>query len=68
MRVHCKSDCNLDQTADEFKRQYLGLNRDLQGQGKMRLKKAVIPNIQLPPEFDWRHYNVVTPVKNQVSA
>lgn len=54
--------------AAEFKQQYLGLNRDLQGKGKMKIKKAVVPSITLPPEFDWRHYNVVTPVKNQVNS
>ena len=27
-----------------------------------------IPDIQLPKDFDWRHYNVVTPIKDQVSG
>ncbi|KAF4518146.1 hypothetical protein B566_EDAN008848 [Ephemera danica] len=54
-----------DLTTQEFKERHLGLNHNVKDRRKMKLKKAVIPNIQLPPEFDWRHYNVVTPVKNQ---
>lgn len=31
-------------------------------------KPAVIPQIILPAEYDWRTFNVVTPVKNQVKT
>lgn len=50
-----------DLSQKEFK-QYLGLKKP---NNHVKLPKAVIPNINLPNEFDWRHYNVVTPVKNQ---
>ncbi|XP_046402563.1 uncharacterized protein LOC124168388 isoform X5 [Ischnura elegans] len=53
-----------DLSAKEFKKYHLGLNH---GARKLDLpmEKAVIPNVKLPNEFDWRHYNVVTEVKDQ---
>nr|CAD7425771.1 unnamed protein product [Timema monikensis] len=57
-----------DLTADEFKKKYLGVNPKLKSEDLSPLPAAKIPNIQLPEEFDWRHYNVVTEVKNQGSC
>lgn len=54
-----------DLTSEEFKKQYLGLRPDLRAENQIPILQAKIPNIELPVEFDWRHYNVVTPVKNQ---
>lgn len=54
-----------DLTKAEFKERYLGLKPSLRAENDIPLPKAKIPNIELPPEYDWRHYNVVTPVKNQ---
>ncbi|KAK2575473.1 hypothetical protein KPH14_011204 [Odynerus spinipes] len=54
-----------DLTHEEFRNQYLGLRVDLRIENQIPIPQAKIPNIQLPAEFDWRHYNVVTPVKDQ---
>ena len=51
----------------EFKKHYLGLNRNLKHDNNIPMQQAVIPEVELPKDFDWRHYNVVTEVKNQVS-
>jgi cathepsin F len=53
-----------DLTDKEFKERYTGLKPLLRRPGTT-LDRAVIPNVQLPDEYDWRNYNVVTPVKNQ---
>jgi len=54
-----------DLTEEEYSKHYLGLRPDLRRKHKS-VKQAEIPNIPtLPEEFDWRHYNAVTPVKNQ---
>ncbi|XP_047114258.1 uncharacterized protein LOC124794718 isoform X1 [Schistocerca piceifrons] len=54
-----------DLSENEFKQKYLGLNRALKRENEVPMANAKIPDVELPVEFDWRHYNVVTPVKNQ---
>ncbi|XP_073996147.1 cathepsin F-like isoform X3 [Rhodnius prolixus] len=51
-----------DLTTEEFKK-YLGFK--VNPEQSIHRKMAIIPNITLPKEFDWRNYNVVTTVKNQ---
>ncbi|XKL65080.1 hypothetical protein PGB90_005166 [Kerria lacca] len=59
-----------DLTKSEFQKYFLGLKQkaveenDISNTVKDE-KKITIPTISLPPEFDWRNYNVVTPIKNQ---
>ncbi|XP_011309436.1 uncharacterized protein [Fopius arisanus] len=57
-----------DLTPNEFRTKHLGYRPDLKNENNIPLAKATIPNIELPLEFDWRHYNVVTEVKNQGSC
>ena len=47
---------------DEFRAQKLGL---LKPNPVSDLPRAQIPDVKLPAEYDWRHFNAVTPVKNQ---
>ena len=54
-----------DLTKAEFKAKYLGLKPSLKSDNDIPMPMAEIPDIELPTEFDWRHHNVVTPVKNQ---
>lgn len=54
-----------DLTAVEFRTKYLGFRPELRLENQIPIPMAEIPNISLPSEYDWRHYNVVTPVKNQ---
>ena len=58
-----------DLTEDEFKAHRLGLKvpTELQSNGKLSsaLPMIKVPEVTLPKEFDWRHYNAVTEVKNQ---
>lgn len=54
-----------DLSAREFKQKYLGLDVTTRSQEASERQQAVIPNVVLPTNFDWRDYNAVTPVKNQ---
>lgn len=59
-----------DLTREEFRQRHLGLRPDLleheqHGSNNIPLPMAEIKDIPIPEEFDWRHHNVVTPVKNQ---
>lgn len=50
-----------DLSKSEFSQYYLGLKPN----GDVIKKRAKIPNVRLPLNYDWRNYNAVTPVKNQ---
>uniref|UniRef100_A0A1E1WVT6 Putative cathepsin F-like protein n=1 Tax=Tityus obscurus TaxID=1221240 RepID=A0A1E1WVT6_TITOB len=52
-----------DLNENEF-RKHLGFRPDL-AQANSIPPPAEIPSISIPKSFDWRHYNVVTEVKNQ---
>ncbi|XP_072745377.1 uncharacterized protein [Anoplolepis gracilipes] len=54
-----------DMSREEFRSRYLGLRPDLRSENDIPLRKADIPDIELPPDFDWRKKDAVTPVKDQ---
>ena len=61
-----------DLTEEEFKSQKLGLKipSGLKSNGKFSssLPTIEVPEVTLPKQFDWRHFNAVTEVKNQGKA
>lgn len=54
-----------DYSEEEYKQHLAGMRPLLRHNSDQRLSKAVIPQVDLPKEYDWRNFNVVTPVKNQ---
>lgn len=54
-----------DYSTEEYKQHLAGMRPHLRQSSGQRLKKAIIPQVDLPKEYDWRNFNVVTPVKNQ---
>lgn len=54
-----------DLTPKEFKTRYLGFRPELKQENEIPLAKIEVSDIFLPLKFDWRDYNVVTPVKDQ---
>lgn len=54
-----------DLTQEEFRKYHTGLKSKPEQENRIPLPRAVIPDIKLPKEYDWRHFNVVTTVKNQ---
>ena len=58
-----------DLTEEEFRQQKLGLkvppSMNSNGEILSALPKITVPEVTLPKQFDWRHYNAVTEVKNQ---
>lgn len=54
-----------DVSREEFRWRYLGLRTDLRSENDIPLRKAEIPDVELPPTFDWRQKGVVTSVKDQ---
>ncbi|CAH0594034.1 unnamed protein product [Chrysodeixis includens] len=57
-----------DLTYEEFSSRYMGLKTDLRDANQLPTKKAEIPNIKIPENFDWREYDAVTDVKDQGSC
>ncbi|CAB3246360.1 unnamed protein product [Arctia plantaginis] len=57
-----------DLTYKEFKARYTGVNRSLRNNSQVSMKKADIPNLNLPANFDWREFDSVTEVKDQGSC
>ncbi|XP_043254735.1 uncharacterized protein LOC122398699 [Colletes gigas] len=54
-----------DLTPKEFKERYLGFRPELRHENDIPFSEAEIPDVDLPPKFDWRDHGVVTPVKDQ---
>lgn len=56
-----------DLTPQEFRRNFLGVNRHLHLPADTK-QAPILPTNDLPKEFDWREHGAVAPVKNQVRA
>ncbi|XP_029163617.1 uncharacterized protein LOC114935029 [Nylanderia fulva] len=54
-----------DVSREEFRWRYLGLRPDLRSENDIPLRTAEIPDVELPPSFDWRQKGAVTAVKDQ---
>ncbi|XP_076283794.1 uncharacterized protein LOC143210642 [Lasioglossum baleicum] len=54
-----------DLSPEEFRSKYLGYRPHLRQENAIPFPEAEIPDIELPPKFDWRDHHVVTPVKDQ---
>lgn len=54
-----------DLTRKEFSKYYLGYRPDLANTNYIPFTQARTPEIELPPQFDWRQKNAVTEVKDQ---
>lgn len=54
-----------DLTRKEFAGQYLGYRPDLASENEIPLPEAKIPDVELPPSFDWRDKGAVSEVKDQ---
>ncbi|CAH1637571.1 unnamed protein product [Spodoptera littoralis] len=57
-----------DLTYEEFSSIYMGLNTNLTNENQVPMKKADIPDIKIPDDFDWREHDAVTEVKDQGSC
>lgn len=54
-----------DVSREEFRARYLGLRPDLKSENNIPLHQAEIPDVDIPPSFDWRQKGAVTSVKDQ---
>lgn len=54
-----------DVSTEEFRALHMGLRPDLRAENDIPFPQAKIPDVELPPSFDWRQKGVVTPVKDQ---
>ncbi|CAG9565192.1 unnamed protein product [Danaus chrysippus] len=57
-----------DLTYDEFVSKYMGLKPNMRNENLIPMRKADIPEVALPENFDWREYEAVTEVKDQGSC
>ncbi|KAJ8726655.1 hypothetical protein PYW07_001353 [Mythimna separata] len=55
----------MDLTHEEFLQQYTGVGQDMIQYNCSIVSEVEFQHIYVPEEFDWRKYNVVTPIKHQ---